>query len=941
MKTPTLILWRVLAISLAIIMFLLTAVAGIGLILANNYSAMVSMALGQSSFTSSGGADPKYFVSDYPSDTALADASSALCLEIEREGMVLLKNDNDALPLPSGAKVSLLSQNSVDLVYGGAGAGSVDTSTAADLKTALEASGFSVNPVLWDFYAAGKGADYRKEVPNIMGAGALAAHEVPQNVYTQEVLDSLQEYGDAGIVVIGRTGSESMDLPAEYLKFTAEEIDLIKMASERFDTVVLLLNTTNAMNLSVLDEYDIDACLWIGALGQEGVYAVGEALAGTVNPSGHLVDTYAYDPLSAPSVINLGDYTITNSSVDSGNKYIVYAEGIYVGYRYYETRYEDVVLGNESPANYSYVSQVQFPFGYGLSYTDFAWSNYQVTETDNSFTVSVDVKNIGRAAGKDVVQIYLQNPYTQYDVANHIEKPAVELVGFGKTALLAPGDSETVTIQVPKDLLKVYDADGYGTYIVEAGDYYLAVGQDAHDALNNILAAKGKTPADGMTANGDAAMAALYVQEVLDSTTYAVASTGTTIENQMADVDIRYYDDGFTYLSRSDWSGTWPSTYKNGSWTAPETLLTDLEIIIPEDATATMPTFGVAGDVKLADLIGLDYDDPKWETLLSEMSLRDTYDLIRHAGYGTMAVESISAPGVIHKDGPAGISSTLAGGGLNCMAYPPAVVLASSWNETLAEARGMMVGEDSLASGVAVWYAPAMNIHRAALSGRNFEYYTEDSFLSGKIGAAEVRGFQSKGGLVTIKHFALNDQETNRMGGSVFCNEQAARELYLKPFELSVTEGGALGIMSSMNRIGCRWIGGHPGVMTNILRGEWGYHGFVISDQTSFVFFSYCDIREGLAGGNDLWLNTGYDMWKLSDKELTPTVATNARTAAHRYLYAVANSNAMNGIDHNTQTKNVWAGWQWLQIPLVIIVLALDVGCVFAFRKLWKKKKTA
>lgn len=464
---------------------------------------------------------------------------------------------------------------------------------------------------------------------------------------------------------------------------------------------------------------------------------------------------------------------------------------------------------------------------------------------------------------------------------------------------------------------------------MEAGDYYFTAASNAHAAIENVLAAKGHGTA------GDAALTAAYTQEKTDVDAFCQTAAGFPIENQLSDADIRTYDSSFRYLSRRDWTGTWPQTYQNGSWAAPEALLAALEISVPEDTAAEPPLFGQSSDLKLLDLRGADPDDPRWEELLSRLTARETYDLIRHAGYGTAALPQLTAPGVIHKDGPAGISSTLAGGNLHCMAYPPAVVLASAWNQDMAEARGRMVGEDSLFSGVTVWYAPAMNIHRTAWSGRNFEYYAEDPFLSGRLGAKECLGFGQKGGIVTIKHFALNDQETNRMGAAVFCHEQAARQVYLKPFEISVVDGGALGIMSSMNRVGGRWIGGHSGIMTNILRGEWGYKGFVITDQTSFPNFGYCDIREGLAAGNDLWLNTGWNMWNLTDNELTPAVQRQSRTALQRYLYAVVNSNAMNGIGEETSTKNVWASWQWLQIPVVIVILLLDVGCVLAFRRLW------
>lgn len=933
MKTFLCVVRRVLAVLLALIFALLGAACLIAIPLSNNYSAMVSMAIAMPTTAKSGGSNPQYFTSDYSSAAAVQETSAQLCREIEQEGMVLLRNNGDALPLAKGTSVTLLGESAADLVYGGAGAGSVDTSTAPNLRRAMEAAGFTVNPVLWDFYTTGAGAAYKKEVPSLTGQGRFAANEAPQSAYTQTEFDSMAEYNDAAIIVIGRSGSESVDLPVDYLSFTEEERSLIEMAQGRFDKIVLVLNVTNPINMTEIARYDIDAVLWVGALGQEGAYAVGEALNGTVNPSGHLVDTWAVDPAGSPAAANLGDYTITNSNVTSGNKYIVYAEGIYVGYRYYETRYEDAVLGQGNAGDYDYDAQVVYPFGYGLSYTDFTWSDYKMTETANGFALNVTVKNTGSAAGKDVVQAYLQSPYTDYDKANGIEKSAVELVGFAKTDILQPGESQTVTIDVDKSTLKVFDAYGEGTYIVEAGDYYLTAAANAHAAANNILAAK------GAAVDGSADFTALYTQAATDTKTYATAETGAAVTTLMSDADIKTYDPDFTYLSRSDWTGTWPATYQNGSWDTPETVLTALEITRPEDENAEMPAFDQTGDLKLCDLIGADYDDTRWETLLSQMSKKETYDLIRHAGYGTMAVQSAGVPGTVQKDGPAGISSTLAGGNLHCMAYEPAVVLASTYNVDLASRRGKLVGEDSLSSGVQVWYAPAMNIHRTANAGRNFEYYAEDPYISGVFGAAETAGFQSKGGIVTIKHFAFNDQETNRIGGAMFINEQSARQLYLKPFEMSIVNGGAVGIMSGMNRIGCRWIGGHAGIMTNILRGEWGYKGFVITDQTSFASFNYCDIREGLPAGNDLWLNTAYNMWDLKDDELTPTVMQAARTAAHRYLYAVANSNAMNGVDADTVVKNIIPTWQYAYVALVVFAALMWFFGFKVVRALWASKR--
>lgn len=851
------------------------------------------------------------------SGTVTTAESEALCLEIEEEGMVLLQNKDSALPLKSGAAISVFGQDSVDFVYGGAGSGSVDTSKAATLKQALEKSGFSVNETLWDFYATGAGKDYRKSVPDETGKGDFAVNEVPASVYTDAVKNSFASYNDAALVCIGRSGGESSDIPTRplesgylYLELDNNELDMLAMACENFDTVIVLLNSNNALELGFLDDSayaNVKACVWCGGVGQEGIYAIGEALAGEINFSGRLVNTYAYDSLSAPSAANLGDYTIANSTVTNGGKYLVYAEGIYVGYRYYETRYEDAVLGQGNAGDYDYSSTVQFPFGHGLSYTQFQWADYQVAEKDDSFEVSVTVTNTGDVAGKDVVQVYMQSPYTDYDRANGIEKSAVELVGFAKTGLLEPGKSETVTISVSKEVMKSYDGDGAGTYILDAGDYYFAAGLNAHGALNNILAAKGCTTADGMDAAGDVSMAWKTTVSAQDSTTYAVSlATGAAISNQFGDVDIRYYDGSFSYLSRNNWIGTWPETYQGGSWQAPGTLLKDLEWKRDSSVVGTgseaMPAFEAQGSGTVSDLIGTDYSDSAWQTLVERLSKDQAMRVVRLGGYATIQLDGIGLPATQDKDGPSGISGTLVGG-QSAMAYPVEVVMASTWNTELIHRLGLSVGEDSVNTGVAGWYAPGVNIHRSPYSGRNFEYFSEDGFLSGQISAAEVQGTREKGVITYMKHFALNDQETNRYGVAVFAKEQAIREVFLKGFEYTVTQGDTNAAMASMNRLGATWSGSHKGLMTNVLRSEWGFKGAVITDQASVPAMFYQDIVSGLAAGTDLWLNTNKNYWLLdSYKEMdgsttdwtgNASVMANVQRSAKNVIYAVSTSNAM------------------------------------------------
>ncbi|NRG41084.1 glycoside hydrolase family 3 C-terminal domain-containing protein [Rathayibacter sp. VKM Ac-2835] len=913
----------------------------VGTVMANRYADLVSVYFGQTTqkVVSADGESAEYFSSEFASTEQLGQHVTEVATDIAREGITLLENDG-ALPLASGARVSVFGQDSVDPVYGGGGAGSVDTSRVVDLQTGITDAGIEINPTLRDFYVSGPGKDYRKTTPDVYGEGAFAVNEVPAAVYTEEVKASFADYGDAAIVVIGRSGGESSDLASTpdasgstYLQLTSDEKDMLTLADDAFDRVIVLLNTQNPLELGFLEEYQVNAALWVGAFGQTGATAVGEVLTGVVNPSGALVDTYAYDSLGAPSMANLGSYSITNSEVDRGDTYIVYSEGVYVGYQYYETRYEDVVLGAEDAANFDYSTQVQYPFGFGGSYTSFAWSDFSVSEGDDGYTATVTVTNTGEQAGKEIVQIYLQSPYTDYDRVNGIEKPAVELAGFAKTSELEAGATETVTVPVPKESLKVYDASGAGTYIVDAGDYYLAAGQDSHDALNNVLAAKGKSTADGMSANGDAELAQRFTRAETDTTTYSVSqATGAAISNQFDDVDIRAYDPDFRYLSRNDWSGTWPSTYADGAWTAPEDALAALEISFTENADAAQPTVGAVddeyGELSTATLVGEDPASPLWDTLVEQASVEELDLLVRVGGYATQTVESMALPGTVDKDGPAGISDTLVGGDSG-MGYPPPIVLASTWNTDLAEAMGAAVGEESLDLGVTGWYAPAMNIHRSPYSGRNFEYYSEDATLSGEIGAGVVSGAQSKGVLVFIKHMALNDQETNRIGGSIFTNEQAMRELYLAPFETSVRDADARGVMAGLNRIGMRWAGGHAGLLTETLRGEWGFNGVVVTDQASFDVFVYEDLREGLQAGTDLWLNTDADLWALPEEEMTPTVVADMQRAARNIVFAVAHSNAMNGLAADSEIVRVTPLWQWGLYALDAVLGLLVLLTVF------------
>ncbi|MBF9688686.1 glycoside hydrolase family 3 protein [Bifidobacterium dentium] len=944
------------SVAMYAIAIILAAATAIGNVYANKYSDLISVYFNQptSKVVSASNETTKHFTSDYASDDEREQALADMGTTILREGVTLLKNENGTLPLEATSKISVFGQDSVDSVYGGGGAGSIDTSKAQSLMDAFEQAGFDVNPTLTEFYTTGAGKDYRKTSTDAYGKGTFAVNEVPASAYTDDVEKSFASYNDAAIVVIGRSGSESQDLPTDklasgytYLQLDDDERAMLKMASDNFDKVVVLLNTQNPMELADLEDDSIDAVMWIGSLGQTGAGGVAEALNGTVNPSGHLPDTYAYDLKSAPSSANFGSYAIVNGTDRFTSSYMAYAEGIYVGYRYYETRYEDVVLGNEARSNYDYTKQVAYPFGYGLSYTDFTWSDYSMKKADGGFDISVKVTNTGKTAGKDVVQLYMQSPYIDYDKANGIEKASVELVGYAKTDTLKAGASETVTVHVDQESMKTYDSAGEGTYIMDAGDYYLAAGTDAHNALNNILAAKGKTTADGMTENGNAALAAKHTVHSQDNTTYAKsAATDEKISNQFDDVDLTTYDNSFTYLSRSDWTGSWPATYADGKWTASQKFLDALTIDTAQSEPEQKPTTDTDnpsyGKLNASMLMDTDYADESWSALIGQMSVKELDQLVRIGGYATKSVSSTQLPATTDKDGPAGISSTLVGGESG-MGYPSEIVIAATWNSDLAESFGKAIGEDSLALKVAVWYGPACNIHRNPYGGRAFEYFSEDSYLSGAMCAKVVAGAGSKGVVSTVKHFALNDQETNRMGGAIFANEQTIRQLYLRPFEMSVRDGGATAMMASMNRIGSRWTGGHKGLMTNTLRGEWGFNGFVVTDQASYSVFAYEDLREGLEAGTDLWLNTDAGLWKLPDDDMTDGVIANMQRAAHNISYAISRSNAMNGLSANSKIVKVTPLWRWGVYALdgVVTVGAVALIAIATLQILRRRKRGA
>ena len=913
--------------------------------------------------------DENGYVRQAYDDDALREAAIDKAMQVQREGTTILWNSSDnGLPLEKGDKVSLFSKSSVSWGYSGGGSGAANKGD--DMKTAFTKAGLEVNSTLWDFYKKGPGKDYNR-------VGMIEMNEVPWEVYTDAVKNSFASYGDAAVIVFtrltreGSIGGASADVAqtgadtptGDYLDLSLEEERLVDevIAAKKagvFSKVIVLLNTPAGiyMDSLVARKSDIDCCMWVGQTGYCGLNEVGNILAGNSIPSGHLADTFVYNTTSAPAYANsiASMYTNANTigltSVDRQGVFLAYAEGIYVGYRYYETRYEDVVLGRgnansavgsaNSKSGWVYGEEVAFPFGHGASYTSFEYSAYGVEENaEGDYVVTLNVKNVGEYEGSDAVQIYVQKPYTEYDVLWGIEQSSVNLAGFAKTKMLAPGESEEITITVRADAFKTYDAYNKKTYIREKGDYYITVAQDAHEAVNNILASKGYTPAntDGrMDAAGNADFVKKYTFNEDDFETFSVSEkTGNEITNRFEDVDWNMYEnkseETITYLSRNDWQGTYPTETVKLSLN--DKIVEDLayDHVAEANPEDKMPLYEQNHVFNLIDLKGLPFDSEHWDTLLNQLSIDEQIELLGSAYFGTIAMEGIAKPAEVAVNGPLGVKSKYLESGKSTMSYPSPTLLAASYNVKLAEEVGELMGEDALHSGATGIYAPGANIHRTAYSSRNWEYLSEDGFLSGIIAKHEVIGMQSKGCYVTMKHFALNDQESYRHGVSVWVNEQALREVYLNAYEYAVTEGNATGMMSAFNRFGTKWSGAHKGLCTDVLRGEWGLEGFVLSDSAWQV---YMGIIDGVMAGNDCILYN-VDLSLYSQAYDNPTVAKAVRESTHRILYVIANSNAMNGISSNTRIVEVQEWWQDLiidvQTVLTIAAIAFLIVTVLAF----------
>ena len=870
--------------------------------------------------------------SDYDTlEEALNDFTANMNERVVEEGAVLLKNDG-ALPLNKESEaVSVFGMSSTLWMT----LDKIKTAKDAVFANALEDYGFKVNGTLRAFYNRSSHTDWGigDNKGDGSSAGSWKIDEVPQSEYTDEVKQSYANYNDAAIVVISRSSGEGADLPRNmdrfggsadehYLQLTENERDMLTAVNNAgFKKVIVLLHSANPVQMDFVDEYGVDAVIWAPGTGAGtgGINALCKLIAGDANFSGRIVDTYSYDNLSSPAMQNFGDYRFVDANgnmIDASSNgsgyysYINYAEGVYVGYKYYETRYEDKVLGTDGVGDYDYEEVVAYPFGYGLSYTDFEWSDFtgSYDEVSDEFTFTVNVKNTGEEAGKEVVQLYMQSPYTDYDRQNLIEKSAVQLVGFAKTDELAAGADQDVTITVSGEEMRAYDEFGAGTYILEAGQYYFTAAANAHEAVNNILAQKGKTVADGMTAAGNTAFVYGYEVSETDDDVYAIGADGNKIVNRFGGAAL----EDAVYLSRQNWSvmddnGLEYATgvkagVSNTTNAAGEAKTHEASQDIIDDLKATgwessgnpnskesyeAIITGQATELKLADLAGLDFDDAKWDELLNSMSVETMHAIYQSSAYGTAEISSINKPTAYVYDGPEGVHNVVG---------PAEILLAATFNEQLVYDYGKINGDLAVLDNYTGWYAPATNIHRTPFSGRNYEYFSEDSYMSGVMSVAMTEGAASKGLNTVPKHMALNDQETNRDangGVATYCREQAIREIYLRPFEDALTDGGAMGVMSSMARIGSMRVRSSYTLNISVLRGEWGYEGFVITD---YNVITPAESEACLAGGCNLQL-TGM---------ANPVVETSSagvqymlRDSLHRSLYFSANSRLVAGLGDN------------------------------------------
>lgn len=990
-------IWRGLSQVLAILLVLCIGVTNI----AGEWASKVNDVLGTQSYKfvtdEAGNTDTLYFKSDYSTAEELVKAREELIRRTVAEGAVLLKNEEGALPLAQGSKITLMGISSEHSCFSASSGGaSFDEALATKLPEACESVGFQVNPVIKDFYAE-LGAEMTEVGTNAWTGQPMYSYtwknrqdalaEIPLDMYPENAKESYAQYGDAAIVVFARMTGEGNDFSMaplsvenggdgvhNILQLSNSERAVLEEAKANFSKVIVYVNTDNMIEIEELkNDPQISAIIWSGAVGNVGMCGIADILCGNVSPSGRLADTITVSNTQTPSAINSGVFTFNSTQLEGDNytHYVVYAESIYLGYKYYETRYEDTILGQGNATSatgsvtgsaWNYEDEVTYGFGEGMSYTTFDVKLDDVSMDVNgrTGTATVTVTNTGSVTGKYPVQIYAQSPYTDYDKQNGVEKASVQLLGYEKTGDIEPGKSETVKVELNLRYLASYDANGAKTYILDAGTYYIATGNGAHDALNNILAAKGKTAADGMTADGNAALAKEWKLSQL--TTIEESESGTRVTNLLEDCDLNYWlPDTVTYLSRSDWDGTFPKAYvdivPSADMVAHLNTNSGTDALYQRDTSVTLDGLTTEADTNYTLMmlwdVRQDYDNELWDALLDQMSYED-YCYCIYTLYPSVA--SIAMPSNSNTDGPNGINA-----GFNtdpskpyymdeatasekmlayrCNTYPSGTTRTATFSHTIGEETGRMMGNDGLWTQKGGQTGPGANLHRTAFSGRNNEYCSEDSVLTTLHCADEVAPMTEMGLGAAPKHMAFNDQETFRQGLSCFFNEQTARENNLRAFQDAYVNGKPLYGMSSFSRFGVEPSSSYKPYLTNILRDEWGWKGFTMTDMAH----EYMPVVASVIAGTDQWCAFNNDRYLpfLNEAELkaNPELAWACREAAHRVMYMTLNSNAVNGLDSNMTVVAVQPWWQTALIAADVTMGVLCAACIVMYILSTRKKQ--
>ena len=854
--------------------------------------------------------------------------------EIMEDGIVLLKNES-LLPLNETKKLNIFGWESINPAYGGAGSGGInDLYDIVSLNQGLENAGFSINQELVDFYN-----NYGADNPEMsIQKQSWTLPEPPVDTYSDELIKSAKEYSDVAVVVLSRKAGEGHnDIPMDvrkaaydnnsdeyddfpegehYLQLSQTERDMVDMVCSNFDNVIVVYNGANQFELGFADEYpQIKSVVWCPGTGNVGFNALGKVFSGEVNPSGKTPDTFIYDMTTAPwwnnaektEYTNLADMAVEGMNAGTAQVYAPaftnYVEGIYVGYKYYETAAQEGAI--------DYDKTVQYPFGYGLSYTEFEQKMGELEEKDGQISVDVEVTNTGDVAGKDVVEVYYKPPYTN----GGIEKSSANLIEFEKTNLLQPGESQTVTVTFSIEDMASYDENNAKAYVLEKGDYVISINSDSHTVL------------DQKTYTAD--------EDVVYKGENKRASDDTAATNVFEDAK-----GDITYLSRADHFANYEeATAAPASAELGEPYVSEYHLNSNFDKTTylndedVMPTTGADNGLTLADMCDADYDDPRWEKLLDQLTVDEMANMIAMAGYQTAAMDSVGKVATLDFDGPAAINNNFTGVG--SIGFPIEVVVASTWNKGLAQAWGECMGKISQEMGAEGWYAPGMNTHRTAFGARNYEYFSEDGVLAGNMGAKAVEGARKYGVYSYIKHFAL--YEGNAKMVSVWSNEQAIREIYLKPFEISVKQGGANAVMVSWSFLGDKWTGESSNLMNTVLRDEWGFRGMALTDFFRNNGHGFMNADAALANGVDAMLSTFNGEENNVANPEHPTAVLQMRNACKNVMYTVVSSWAYDGEHEETGMEN----WKKAGIGIDIVMALFMAGMEVLVIRGYKKRKNA